>query len=294
MIEESTLEYCHKKIYEYSGTGKLSFEDGQEFGCEFVVFQLKDGEILFHANHCRAKIQTFSSPKNGHYHVSFMGLADKNCKISGENGIITNIESINSEMSITYSFETLNVQILENENKREVHFGITNFEFTGNECNGKILTLNLKRSARISIRKLEAYEKIMKRIKACESIDVTCEAILNLYEEKENVMGILDDLLYSMSIVRGTKIQWIYYEIYDDKENCISRVHSERVTKVYSSYNLIDPKDTNSTKVFLENAKPVFDEKNELVKPMRELIDSHLDSLKLGIYLETKGGNLVS
>lgn len=94
MIEESTLEYCHKKIYEYSGTGKLSFEDGQEFGCEFVVFQLKDGEILFHANHCRAKIQTFSSPKNGHYHVSFMGLADTNCKISGENGIITNIESI--------------------------------------------------------------------------------------------------------------------------------------------------------------------------------------------------------
>jgi len=63
-------------------------------------------------------------------------------------------------------------------------------------------------------------------------------------------MGILDDLLYSMSIVRGTKIQWIYYEIYDDKENCISRVHSERVTKVYSSYNLIDPKDTNSTNVF--------------------------------------------
>ncbi len=49
MIEENILEYCHKKIYEYSGTGKLLFEDGQEFNCEFVVFQMKDGEILFNA-----------------------------------------------------------------------------------------------------------------------------------------------------------------------------------------------------------------------------------------------------
>ncbi len=55
-----------------------------------------------------------------------------------------------------------------------------------------------------------------------------------MYEEKfENVMEILDNLLYAMSITRGTKIQWIYYEICDDKENCISRVHSSRVTKVY-------------------------------------------------------------
>jgi hypothetical protein len=140
---------------------------------------------------------------------------------------------------------------------------------------------------------LEAYEKIIKWIKALKSIDVTCEAIFNLHEEKfENVMGILDDLLYSMSIARGTKIQWIYYEICDDKENFISRVHSSRVTKVYSSYNLIDPKDSNSTKVFLEKAKPVFDEKNELVKLMRELIDSYLDSFIPGIYLETKGVSL--
>ena len=168
-----------QKIYEYSGTGKLSFEDGQGFDCEFAVFQMKNGDILFHARHCRSKIQSFSSPKYGHYHVSFVGLTDKNCKISGENGLITNIESVNSKMSITCFFETLSVQILENKNKKEVHFGITNFEFVGNECDGKILTLNLKGSAEISIRKLEAYEKIMKRIKACESIDVTCEAILN-------------------------------------------------------------------------------------------------------------------
>jgi hypothetical protein len=293
MVEEDILEYCHEKIYKYSGTGKLSFEDGQEFDCEFVVFQMKNGEILFHAKHCRSKIQLFSSPENGRYHVNFVGLTDKNYKISGENGLITNIESINSEISVTCSFDTLDVQILENKNKREVHFGITNFEFTGNECNGKILTLDLKGSTRISIITLEAYEKIMKRIKAFKSIDVTSEVIFNLYEEKfENAIEILDDLLYVMSIARGTKIQWIYYEIRDDKENFISRVHSSRVTKVYSSYNLIDPKDTNSTKAFLENAKPVFDEKNELVKLMRELIDSHLDSLIPGIYLETKGVNL--
>ena len=81
----------------------------------------------------------------------------------------------------------------------------------------------------------------------------------------------LDDLLYAMSIVRGTKIEWIYYEIYDDKENCISRVHSERVTKDYSMHKLIDTKDPHATKVFLEKVNRVFAEKKELVKPMREL-----------------------
>lgn len=294
MLEENILEYCNKEIYKYSGTGELLFEDGQKFDCEFVVFQMKEGRILFYAKHCRSKIQSYSYPEKGHYSVSFMGLTDKNYKISGENGLITNIEeSCNSGLSITCSFETLNVQILENKNKREVHFGITNFEFTGNKCDGKILTLQLKESARISILKLEAYEKRMKWIKTFNSIDVTCEAILNIYKEKfENVMEILEDLLYAMSIIRGTKIQWIYYEIYDDKENCILRVHSSRVTKAYSMYKLIDPKDTSSTKVFLENAKPVFDEKKELVKPMRELIDSYLDSLISGIYLETKGAKI--
>jgi hypothetical protein len=294
MLEENILEHCNKEIYKYSGIGELLFEDGQKFDCEFVVFQMKEGRILFYAKHCRSKIQSYSYPEKGHYSVSFVGLTDKNYKISGENGLITNIEeSCNSGLYITSSFETLNVQILENKNKREVHFGITNFEFTGNKCDGKILTLQLKESVRISILKLEAYEKIMKRIKAFNSIDVTCEAILNIYEEKfENVMEILEDLLYAMSIIRGTKIQWIYYEIYNDKKNCISRVHSSRVTKVYSSYNLLDPKDTNSTKIFLENIKPIFGEKNKLMKPMRELIDSYLDSLIPGIYLETKGANL--
>lgn len=291
MIEKKILECSCKKPHKYSGTGKLSLEDGQEFDCEFVVFQLKDGEILFHANHCQTKIQYFFPPKIGQKSV-FVGTTDKDYKITGENGFVTNSE-VNGEMSITCSFETLNVQILENKNKREVHFGITNFEFTGNKCEGKILTLQLKGSARISILKLEAYEKITKRIKKFSSIDVTCEAILNMYEEKfENVIEILEDLLYAMSIIRGTKIQWIYYEIYDDKENCILRVHSSRVTKAYSMYKLIDPKDTSSTKVFLENAKPVFDEKKELVKSMRELIDSYLDSFISGIYLETKGAKI--
>ncbi len=79
--------------------------------------------------------------------------------------------------------------------RQPVHFGITNFEFTGNECNGKILTLNLKGSARISILKLEAYEKIMKWIKALKSIDVTCEVIFNLYEEKfGNVTALIENL----------------------------------------------------------------------------------------------------
>lgn len=59
MIEKKILECSCKKPHKYSGTGKLSLEDGQEFDCEFVVFQLKDGEILFHANHCQTKIQYF-------------------------------------------------------------------------------------------------------------------------------------------------------------------------------------------------------------------------------------------
>ncbi|WP_048178899.1 hypothetical protein [Methanosarcina siciliae] len=294
MIEEDILEYCNNKIYKYSGIGELLFEDGQKFDCEFVAFQMKNGKILFHAKHCRSKIQQYSSPKKEYCRTSFVGITDKTYKISGENGLIIHIESVNNERSITCSFETLNVQILENENKREVHFGITNFEFTGNECNGRVLTLNLKGSARISIQKLKAYKKIMRWIKTFKSIDVTCEAIFNLSEDKfENIIETLDDLLYGMSIARGTKIQWIYYEIFDDKGICISRAHSSsRVTKVYSSYNLIDPKDTNSTKIFLENANPIFGEENKLVIIMRELIDSHLDSLTSGIYLETKGANL--
>ena len=131
MIEDDKLKYLHNKIYKYSGTGKLSFEDGQEFACEFTVFQMKDGEISFHAKRCRAKIQPFSLPKIGDK-PAFVWITDKGYKISGENGVVTYAESVNDETSITCSFDTLNVQILENKNKREVHFGITNFEFTGN------------------------------------------------------------------------------------------------------------------------------------------------------------------
>ena len=59
---------------------------------------MKDGEISFFAKRCQAKIQPFSLPKIGHNHVSFVGTTDKNYKISGENGVVTNFESVNVKL----------------------------------------------------------------------------------------------------------------------------------------------------------------------------------------------------
>lgn len=65
---------------------------------------------------------------------------------------------------------------------------------------------------------------------------------------------IIDDLCYILSVARGTKIQWVYYKLYNETGKCISVTHFSRITKPYCPPATADEQ---------EKCKPLLTTKDE-------------------------------
>jgi hypothetical protein len=97
-----------------------------------------------------------------------------------------------------------------------------------------------------------------------------------------------------MSVARGTKIQSIYCDFYDDKNACIRRLHSATITKPYCPMPLIDYgyEGRMETKVFLENSYKKYFELCDDFKFDRGMIDALLDARAENDYLEMRAAKL--
>lgn len=128
------------------------------------------------------------------------------------------------------------------------------------------------------------------------SIDVTCEVIARISgnERIEQLTEAVSDLCYLLSVARGTKIQWIYRDEYDEAGSCVARTHASTVTKPSCPLAVIDPAaDTaTDTKTFLEQTYPVYISKRNDYRLNRGTIDAYLDAKAENDYLETRAVKL--
>ena len=195
---------------------------------------------------------------------------------------------------------------MEGDKASKIGFGITNFEFSGTEgdtiSDGKmvygrnfsVLPINIVTGAiNLYIKKLRDYDKIMMRIRTLKGIDVTCEieAIISKDNDIDRLGEIIDNLCYILSVARGTKIQWIYYNLYNNEGKLISRIHFSRITMPYCPLPMIDPdiQGRNETKYFVENAYPIYLKKRESYNLDRGIIDTYLGGKAEGDFLQARG-----
>jgi hypothetical protein len=97
-----------------------------------------------------------------------------------------------------------------------------------------------------------------------------------------------------MSVARGTKIGWIYYEALDSDGRLVSRQHLNRVTKPYVPLEIIDSSRVagSETKTFIECAFPVYRERKDSLRLAQGSIDAYLDAKSQADFLETRGAKL--
>jgi len=169
-------------------------------------------------------------------------------------------------------------------------FGVTNFEFVGNESNENVLSLNIKGAKRLIIRKNGEYQDAQHFWEKFEGIRVTCEITVEIDKETqiEKIKDMVNDLCDLMSIACGTRIQWIYCYGYNTEEKIVSRNHRSSITRPYQPMQLIRNHHI-WLKNFLEDSYAVFTEKQNLLKQNRYIIDKYLEAKAENDLLEQRG-----
>ena len=303
-LAQSLLPDYGKYLSIYQGKGFLTLEDGKKYDCEFEAGQLNNGDVLLLCDFLPPFPTCMRIPA-----AKFQGTTSKGFGICSNIGIneVTYLPAISKDRSsgtwAAFHLDEMLVQMAEYGQTQRLHFGVTNFEFLGTERTHRsdnslfhTLPLDLRsesKSTKLSIRPVDLYDKIIKRIKTLKSIDVSCEVIADIPTDGNIALitEAVEDLCYILSVARGTKVQWVYRDQYDLTEKLISRTHSSRITKRYCPLKIIDTiaSGGGETKSFIEQAYSTYVDKRESYRLNNGTIDAYLDAKAEADYLEMRG-----
>ena len=311
LAEEGAFEASHLKDYgdpiaSYGGQGLLKLKDGQEVNCKFEAGQLRNGDVLLLCDFLPPLPFFLDIPAH-----KFVGTTSEGYRISSDERITeTNyLPDIPVEgktaVYAAFRLNKLDVRMREDDiQAREARFGVTNFIFQGTEShqsNNSILPLRLRSATgemELSIRPVDQYDRIVRRIQTLKTIDVTCEVVAEIPLPGEEgivrLQEVVHDLCYLLSVARGTKIQWVYCDQYSGSGECTMRTHSSRITKPYSPPSIIDPRagGRHETKVFLEQAYSAYVSKRDSYRLDKGTIDAYLDAKAEQDFLEMRAAKL--
>jgi hypothetical protein len=295
----------------YRGSGTVSIIDGageKPHQCSFEAGQMINGDIILLCHDLPAGFSFFfrfgmqakkfeGKTKEGHLIRSNeprKSLLQLGYLTKPENWLYDqNLALEITELSITYSKEQCH----------KIHFGICNFQFDENDTleNGKednkvVIPLTEEEKIEISFKKLDDYDNKINQISILRTIDVTCELVLKISNRGDlnKIIPLVDDICLLLSIKKGTKISWIYYDVYDNQGKTIFRRHISKVTKAYQPLDIFYFKESHTfqTKKFLEDSYLYYMKYRDLLKLNRGVIDAYLDAKAEKDYIETRGGKI--
>jgi hypothetical protein len=291
----------------YRGTGGITTSNGQSWKCAFQVGQMTSGDVIV--------LCDFLPPLPFFVNIEaekFSGLTEGNVLLESV-GRIMEINYLpdlqpteESKVYAAFRLQQLDVRSgAHNSSTQVVKFGLTNFMFVGIEqsphsqgiCVLPLTVHNGSREHHLFVQPVHGYSKIVKRLKTVKGIDVTSELICNLkeFDGVEQAKDAADNLCYLFSVARGTKIQWVYCDQYDEGRKRVMRTHASRVTKPYCGLAAIDPRADGrfETKAFIEQTYRPYVSKREPWRLNHGTIDAYLDAKAEGDYLEFRAAKLV-
>ena len=294
----------------YRGNGILSIIDGsgqKPYECSFEAGQKIDGKIILLCHDLHLGLSFFF--RFGMLATKFEGKTEDGyfVRSNEEEKGLSHIRYLPPSKSGFYdqnlALKITELSVVHSEEKyHALHFGICNFEFDENDTVDNdqellvILPLSKEEEIQISFKKLKDYSNKINRISTLRAIDVTGEFVLKISDKNDlnKLIELIDDICFILSVKNGTKISWIYYDIYDENGKQIVRNHASKVTKVYQPLDIFNCCKGNSikTKRFLENSYPHFMKYRDLLRLKRGVIDAYLDAKAESDYIETRGGKI--
>lgn len=284
-------------------------EDGFNFiVCDFSIFDLISKEYFPNSNFENCSPHDIKICMAWHLYATeyklflqfknFEGLISDEfgeLKITGKLGNYFSIyndslRDSTERVKVAYYVKEFSINENTEENIQYMTFGVTNFEFEGNESQGNVLSLNIKGVKTLIIRKKGEHQDALHFWERFKGIRIACEVIVEIDKEAqiEEIKELVNDLCDLMSISCGTRVQWIYCYGYNTERKLVSRNHRSSITRTYQPMQLIS-KDHIWLKKFLEDSYEVFTEKQNLLKQNRYIIDKYLEAKAQNDLLEQRG-----
>lgn len=315
-----------KAIAVYTGTGTLSLATGEDMPCRFEAGQLTDGEVLLL---CDLEPPSWESMLQAMFMPPltaprFTGKTSDNRPIVAEGLTSTTYLAKRNSMKreqesgewlteCYYAFHvsTLEIGVVEPEATAKFgRFGLVNFCFDGMDRHTdergeatdvmRLALVGTNGPAELIIRPLQNAKQLMASVATLKGIDVTCEAIAAIPEHGgfSSLRQTVEDVCYLLSVARGTKIQWVYFDQYDGAGNRLTRCHWSRFTRRHSPLAIVrgitaqDGQIIDRTRVFVEQTYPKYVQLRVPFKLDSGTIDSYLEAKAETDLLEMRGVKL--
>ncbi len=295
--------YGHTLFY-YAGNGKLQLKNKKTIQCNFEAAQLRDGTTLLicHTRKFHKDFLTDFQPKK------FTGTTDSGYSLITK-GLIFEKNYLGDFPKGEGSYTTLNCNQLDISLKKEhpqlekYIFGLTNFRFLGiqpySDQTGSFLALPLnllknQQKMALLIRPVQNYSKVTLRVSTLKDIDVTCEVELNspFVRSLSKAQAIVSDLCLLLSLAQGTQINWIYYKAFNRAGELQKVSHHSRITKPYTPLPIIDHRQKNDIKHFVESCYPKY-KAIEKSYSLPKLIIHYIDAKSESDYIELRALKMV-
>ncbi|MCD6317574.1 hypothetical protein J7M02_00725 [Candidatus Aerophobetes bacterium] len=277
-------------------------DSGQIMKCTFETGQLRTGDVIllckFSDIHTLRNIRSFQGQTQENHRVLSTDLM---IQIPSQEymGMGSTVQSW-----AAFPLKKLKIELFQQGEKEActLRFGLVNLNFIPIEkVSGfphRVLSFGLNTGTttyRVILDPIDDYRERIDKIRATKSVDVICEAVVNLQDGQtiEELTQMVGNLCYVLSVARGTQISWIYRDIYSSDGSLLRKLHAARVTKPYTGLPVIDPRDPHETKAFVERAYSAYIHKKDLYRLDSGTIDAYLDAKQESDFLQMRGLKIV-
>ncbi|MAS37122.1 MAG: hypothetical protein CL610_24190 [Anaerolineaceae bacterium] len=246
----------------YSGSGQLSFNGSESVDCPLKICQASTGTIFVDLN-----LTTLELPKEI-TEIEFVGKTVDDETFTAIGSVIQIIDKISMPGETAVDRELLFRSSGEfhlgigNKNwqgRATAHFYVTNLEFVGinaeeiapglHQHNHIVISVN---DTSIIIRQVNNYDERISEIKETHGTAVTAEIVLETtHEAFVKSLELVSTLCHLLSVARGKRINWIYYEVFIDDQKVYTE-HQPRIVGRYEGTEVIDNMPPQNTVQFLE------------------------------------------
>ncbi|MBM4466763.1 MAG: hypothetical protein FJ014_14635 [Chloroflexi bacterium] len=205
-----------KSLREYKGIGTLITPCGTQYEGGFECAQLADGRI-FGKFYFKDLVQNLPmlDPEGRFLHYTLKGVTIQGWDVWSDTLYIVKRTYADRGAEIVFHAVNMEITLFElssEDNNSSIYlarFGLVNLKFDGDRID---LDVN---GYKISVNRVDGYEKIIESLKTYGGIEVTCEAFVKLKSDEvtEHLLSTIQDVCVLLSLASGTRVNWVYYDV---------------------------------------------------------------------------------
>jgi hypothetical protein len=290
-LEKLPSYYRFIKLYE--GKGSIHLSDGSTLDCDFECGQNEEGDIIVYSRINSSNYDPIMELWFGGLEVSHVsGHTVSGQRIQANITLCTSSSpaSKNSPAFLLCYAKDLAVGELIVP-PTELRFYLVNFMFT------KPLSWRF-RGYNVTIKKVDGYDEIEQEMKATNRPKRTAELMLtspgNQIVNISEVESILHDICLLLSLAKGCRIQWLYWDAYSADNVQVKSYHWTGWSSPSSNWFIIFKKPSQDINEYLLQVfEPYQDVKKEGIWDLSGGINHFIDTVSSENMLELRAINLV-